>query len=111
MALINEHNREKHISLMMSKFAKTPEEAESLRKMIDEKPEVLENFAEYLANDVYEEQYYREEAYQHQGERQGQIMSKIGTAILEKLEQGWDIETLIEKGLSNDKSEIQDSRH
>ena len=32
-------------------------------------------------------------------------MSKIGNAILNRLEQGEDMETLIEKGLQNDSSE------
>ena len=35
-------------------------------------------------------------------------MSKIGNAVLDRLEQGEDMETLIEKGLQNDRTENED---
>lgn len=50
MALVNDNNKEYYIKRMARHFAKTHTE-EELRKNIEGDPSILEDFAEYCAND------------------------------------------------------------
>jgi hypothetical protein len=51
MGLITKDNRDYYIKRMARHYNKTTAEIE---KRVDENPETLENFAEYLANDCFD---------------------------------------------------------